>query len=183
MVRVWEMSETETYGFPENLKRKTARDILALWQHSDDDSLVGGYIRGLYDVTDKRKRKKILAALPTLEMPLVETNGNQCVRTVFFPNGQAMHRIHGYVDPSGSFVHHGVSELWWPNGARSVYGHFEDGEPHGRRFAWDRDRKLIVIEAFDQGRLSEYESENLEKHPDYKAAEQLLARDGLKPRA
>jgi len=182
LARIWEMSETETHGLPANLKQKTARHVLALWQYGDDDSLVDGYLRCLHDLQEKRKRKKILAVLPTLEMPLVETNGKQCVQTVFFPNGQPMNRIHGYADPSGSFVSHGASEVWWSNGARAVYGRFEAGRPHGRRFQWDEDRKLIVIEVFNHGLLSEYETENLEEHPGYKVAQQLLARDGLQPR-
>lgn len=91
-----------------------------------------------------------------------------------------MDRIHGYVDPSGKFIRHGVWERWWPDGTRSIYGHFYEDYHHGRQFEWNRSGNLIAIEAFDQGQLSEFESDNLEKHPDYEVAQQLLARDGLK---
>ena len=181
LASIWEMSETEFHGLHENIKQKTARHVLALWQYDSDVSLAGDYIDGLYDLMEDDKRQQILTALPTLQMPLVETNGNQRVRTVFFPNGQAMDRVHGYVAPSGDFIRHEVWEGWWSDGTRSVYGHFENDEHHGRRLEWDRNGKLIVIEAFNRGELSEYESDNLEQHPDYKVAQQLLARDGRKP--
>jgi len=177
---IWGMSEV--YGFPEDLKEQTAVHVLALWQHNGSDSLAGDYIHGLCDLMDEEKRQQILTALPTLAMPLVETNGTEVTRTVFFPNGQTMDRIQGYLDPSGRFIRHGVWEQWWPDGTRSLYGHFDKGDHHGRRFAWDRDGRLIVIEAFNRGQLSEYESKNLEQHPDYKVAQQVLARDRPKPR-
>jgi hypothetical protein len=173
---------SECYVLPEELKKQTALHVLALWQHSGNDSLADDYIHGLYDLMEEDKRQQILSVLPTLTMPRVETNGTEVARTVFFPNGQSMDRIHGYVDSTGKFVRHGVWERWWPDGTRSLYGHFEQNNHHGRRFEWDRDGKLIVIEAFNRGQLSEYESDNLEQHQDYEVAQQLLARDGLKPR-
>jgi hypothetical protein len=176
---IWEISKQ--YGLTDDLKQKTALHVLALWQHSGSYPLADDYINGLHDLTEESKRQNILKALPKLQMPLVETNGSQVTRTMFFPNGQAMDRIHGYLDPLGHFIRHGVWERWWPDGTRLLYGHFEDGEHHGRRFEWDRDGKLIVIEAFNRGQLSEYVSDNLEQHPDYKIAQQLLSRNGLTP--
>jgi len=61
------------------------------------------------------------------------------------------------------------------NGKRRSYGHFRNGKHHGRRFEWDSDGKLIVIEAFTNGTLTEYVSEHLDSHPDYKAARELEA--------
>ena len=177
---IWEMSEP--HGLSADMRQKTALHVLALWQHSGNDSLADDYIEGLYDLMEEGKRQKILKALPTLQMPLVETNQSEVIRTVFFPNGQIMDRIHGYVDPSGAFIRHGIWERWRPDGTRSVYGHFENDDHHGRRFEWDRDGKLIVIKTFNRGHVSEYESANLERHPDYKIAQQLLGRDGPKPR-
>lgn len=175
---IWKMPEF--YDLPEELRKQTALHVLALWQHSGNDSLADDYIRGLNDLMEEDKRQKILSVLPTLTMPRIETNGTEVTRTVFFPNGQSMDRIHGYVDSTGKFVRHGVWEQWRQDGKRSRYGHFEQGYHHGRRFEWDRDGKLIVIEAFNRGQLSEYKSDNLEQHPDFEAA-QLLARNGLKP--
>ena len=109
---IWET--WEKCGFPEDLRRQTALHLLALWQHSGSDSLVDGYIDGLYDLN----RQQILTSLPALHMPLVETNGSQVVRTVFFPNGQPMDRIQGYVNPSGEFIRHGVWERWRSDGTR-----------------------------------------------------------------
>jgi len=129
------------------------------------------------------KRRQILNALPTPQIPKVETNGTQIVRTVFFPNGQAMDRIQGYADPSGRFIRQGVWECWEPGGTRTLYGHFEEDEHHGRRFEWDCDGKLIAIAAYDRGELCEYESENLEHHPDFGAAQRLLTGDGPPPAA
>ena len=174
---IWEMSE-----LPKDLRRQTAVHVLALWQHSGSDSLANEYIYVLKKLMQDDKRQQTLTTLPSLRMPLTETNGSEVVQTVFFPNGQAMDRIHGYVNESGSFIRHGLWERWSSDGTRSLYGHFENGEHHGRRFEWDRDGKLVVIEAFNRGQLSEYVSDNLEQHPDYKIAHQLLAGDGLKPR-
>ena len=173
--QMWEMPEL--YSLPADMRQATALHVLALWQHSDNDSLAGDYMGVLYDLMDTRKRQQILEALPTLRMPLVETNDSQVTRTVFFPNGQLMDRIHGYVDSSGAFVRHGVWECWHSNGARSLYGHFENGRLDGRRFEWDRDGRLISIAAYNRDELSEYQFENLDAHPDYDAARRLLTGD------
>ena len=177
LATVWDMANE--YGFSEELKQKTALDVLAIWQQSGSDFLAGDYISCLYDLTDEAKRQRILTALPKLQMPLVETNGTEVIHTVFFPNGQPMDRIHGYVDKHGKFIRHGVWERWAADGTRVLYGHFENGEHHGRRFEWDRDGKLSSISAYNHGELSEYQYQNLENHPDFKAAQQLGARDGV----
>ena len=178
---IWERSEV--YGFPDDMKQRTALHILALWQHSEDDYLARDYILCLlYDLIDESKRKQILKALPTLEMPLVETNGSQVIRTVFYPNGEAMDRIHGFANAHGDFIRHGVWEQWRSDGTRTAYGYFENGERHGRTFVWDQDGKLIRIEGFNRGQLCEYEHDDLEQHPDYEIAQELLAPDRSKPR-
>ena len=177
LATLWNMA-TE-YGFSEDLKQKTAMDVLAIWQQSGSYFLAGDYISCLYDVTDDAKRQRILTSLPTLHMPLVETNGTEVVCTVFFPNGQPMDRIHGYMDKSGKFIRHGVWEMWTQSGARELYGHFEKGDHHGQRFEWSRDGKLSSIHTFNHGQLSEYQYQNLENHPDFKTAQQLGTRDGV----
>jgi hypothetical protein len=171
---IWEISEM--YGLTEKLRKQTALHVLALWQHSGNDSLAGDYIQGLYELMEEGKRQQILSALPTLKMPVVQTNDSEIIRTVFFPNGQPMDRIHGHLDSSGDFIRHGVWERWWPDGILSLYGHFDEDDHHGRRFEWDRDGKLIVIRAFNRGQLSEYVSDNLEQHPEYEVAQQKHAR-------
>ncbi|HEY3320638.1 MAG TPA: hypothetical protein VGP72_09250 [Planctomycetota bacterium] len=180
LTEIWALAKQN--GFLEEVKQRTARDVLALWQYAGNDSLAREYIGALEELRDKSKRQQILAALPTLRNPLVEANGSEVVNTVFFPNAQAMERVRGFLSPSGEFIRHGVWERWWPDGTRESYGHFENGEHHGRRFEWNRDGKLIVIEAFDRGQLSEYACENLEQHSDYRVAQELVAEDRRKAR-
>lgn len=177
LATLWDMAKN--YGFQEDLKRKTALDVLAIWQQSGSYFLAGDYIQCLYDLTDETKRQRILMALPKVHMPLVETNGAEVVHTVFFPYGQPMDRIRGYLDKSRKFIRHGIWERWAADGTRLLYGHFENGEHHGRRFEWDHDGKLSSISAFNHGELSEFQYQNLEHHPDFKAAQQLGARDGM----
>lgn len=102
--------------------------MLALWQYDIHDRTAGKYINELYNLKDENKRKQILQALQILEMPLVETNGNQITKTFFFPNGQAMERIQGFMDSSGNFIRHGVWECWQSDGLKSLYGHFDNDE-------------------------------------------------------
>ena len=177
LVTVWDMANE--YGFSDELKQKTALDVLAIWQQSGSCFLAGDYIRCLRDLADEATRQRILTALPKLKMPLVETNGTDVVSTMFFPNGQPMDRIHGYVDKHGKFIRHGVWERWAKDGTRVLHGHFENGERHGRRFEWDYDGKLSSINVYNHGELIEYASKNLEDHPDFKAAQQLSERDGV----
>jgi len=108
----------EWYDLPEELRKQTARHVLALWQYSGSDWLAGQYVCGLYDLNEPDKREQILSALPTLQMPLVETNGDEVTRTVFFPNGQPLDRTHGYMSPSGEFIRRGVWEYWRPDGTK-----------------------------------------------------------------
>lgn len=172
---MWDM-----WRFSDEMKQRTALHVLALWQHSGSGHLADEYIRCFYYcLMDEATRQSILAAFTKLQMPLVEASGTNVVRTVFFPNGQPMDRIRGYVDKSGKFIRHGVCECWAEDGTRLFYGHFENDEYHGRRFEWNYDGKLSSIAAFSHGELSEYVSENLEEHPDFNAAQQLTARDGV----
>jgi hypothetical protein len=174
---IWEMAGGD--WFTEEMRRKTALDILALWQHSGSDSMASDYIRCLSDLTGDTKPERLLAELTKVRMPLIETNGAELAQTVFFPNGQPMDRVCGYVDKSGNFVRHGIWECWAADGTRILYGHFENGEHHGRRFEWDRHGKLCSIIAYNHGELIEFQHENLENHPDFKTAQELGAHGDL----
>lgn len=174
---LWQVSQVYDFSFPEELKTQTARHLLALWQHAGDYFLAKKYIQCLSDLYDDPKRPALLKSLQTLQMPLIETNGNEIVRTVFFPNGKAMDRVHGHVNLSGKFIRHGIWERWQSDGTLSLYAHFENDELHDRRFHWNEDGSLNSIDAFDHGELSEYKSTNLEQDPDYGLAQQLMVRD------
>jgi hypothetical protein len=68
-------------------------------------------------------------------------------------------------------------ESWHSNGKRFQYGRFEKGREHGTRFEWDLGGKLVTITVFNRGEITEEVSENLEKHPEYKTAQKLTAKD------
>jgi len=172
---IWEMSQQ--YGLTDSTKRAMALHVLALWQHDGSDRLAAEYISVFSEMDNENIRRGILDALPTLQMPLIETNESQVIRTMFFPNGNPMEQIHGYDDDSGKFIRHGIWQRWRPDGTKSIYGHFENGDHHGKRFEWDQNGKLIVIEAFDRGKLSECEMDNLQQHPDHEAAQEAFARE------
>ena len=155
------------------VRQKTALHVLALWQHSQSDSLADCYLDELGELLDGEKRSQTIDTILHLEMPKIETAGTKSVHTMFYPSGQPMDRAEGYVAADGKFVRHGVWESWYANGKRRSYGHFENGKHHGRRFEWDFDGKLIVIERFTHDTLTEYKSENLESHPEYKTALEL----------
>jgi len=165
---IWEMAE-----LPAEVRRKTALHVLALWQHGSRDDLADRYIGGLRDLMDESKRGPLIESILRLEMPEVRTEGGVVTHTVFYPSGQPMDRVQGRVDAPGHFVRDGIWESWHPDGKREVYGHYQNGLHHGRRFEWNRDGKLSSIIGFTHDELTEYETENLERHPDYKVAEQL----------
>ncbi len=172
LARAW-----KTFDLAPTVRQKSAMHLLALWQHDGSDFLAGVYLSGLYDLGEPEKREHMLVSLSDLEMPKVDTNGTQLTHTVFHPNGQPMDRFQAYMDKDGRLVKHGVREMWYPDGKRQLYDHFDDGDVDGRRFAWNRDGVLTEIAGFDKGELTEYESKNLTNHPDYGIAQQLAGGD------
>jgi antitoxin component YwqK of YwqJK toxin-antitoxin module len=124
---------------------------------------------------DKAKKQRVPFSLPTLNMPWMETNGTDVVRTIYFPNGQPMDRIHGYMDDFGDFIKHGSWETWTKSGTRELYGHFENDVLDGARFEWNHAGKLSSISVYNHGDLIEYHRENLESHPEFKTAQRLAS--------
>lgn len=165
---IWEMDNA-----PEDVRRKTALHVLALWQYAGHDFLAGRYLSALDDLDDRDKRPALIASILRLAMPDVREEGGVVTRTVFYPNSQPMDRIHGRIDAAGRFVKDGAWESWYRDGKRELYAQYVNGEMHGRRFNWNHDGKLGSIEGFAHDTLTEYETENLDRHPDYKVAEQL----------
>ena len=106
-------------------------------------------------------------------MPAEHVEGDHRVLTVFYPDGQPIEREQGYRDSSGQFVRHGTWETWYPDGKRECYASLEHGVHHGRRFNWDWNGNLSAIEKFNHNELIEYESQNLEAHPEYAEAQRL----------
>jgi hypothetical protein len=168
--QIWELKEI--YHFPDELKKKTALHLLALWQYEGDVYLADYYISGLDGLIDGTKRGLILTVLPTLEMPLIETNQSQVIKTVFFPNGQPLDSIQGYINSSGKFIKHGVHKLWQQNGSIRLYENYENGQRHGYKFAWDGEGKLITI---NSGHI--YTHEDLERYPEFKTAQEIFLKE------
>ncbi len=170
---LWEMAEGEGVAISNEIKQRTAIHLLALWQYSGDDYLAGFYILGLHDLLRENKRQKVLQSLPTLVMPLTETNGSVIVQTVFFPNGQPLERVHGYYDSSQRLIRHGNWERWWSDGTRKCVASYINGKCHGPLFQWQDSGELFAIDTFNHGDFIHGQFKNLEKHPDYLLAIQL----------
>jgi hypothetical protein len=168
---IWSGSSLEP-----GLREKTARQVLALWQEDGGYFPVNYFLNRLYDLTSPTKRDALVESLRALEIPRVEKRGGRVIRTYYYPDGKPMERYEGYLNDSGSFVKDGAWERWYPNGRKELYGHLRDGEHHGRRFDWNDDGTLAVIEAYNHGNTSEFESQNLERHPDFAKAKELAAR-------
>jgi hypothetical protein len=163
-------------NYPAEVRQKTAQDVLALWRHAGSYFLAGDYISGL-DMTDAGNRAEFFGQLMSLKMPLIEQKSGHVVHTVFFPNGKPMDRFEAYLDEDGDLVKDGLWERWYANGKRQLHGHYKDGRFDGRRFQWDNNGELSTIEYFRNGNLTEYEGENLEEHPDFGIAQQLISSD------
>jgi len=95
--------------------------------------------------------------------------------TVFYPTGDPLDRFEARVRPDGSLVRHGVHETWHPDGSRSLYDHYRDGQLDGLRFDWSLDGTLLAIARFRCGELVDHESQGLQRHPAHKLAAQLAA--------
>jgi hypothetical protein len=169
---IWEASEAD-----QSVKAKTALHILALWQNAGSYSLAARYLDGLADLTDKSKKEKLIQSVQRMEMPLDRVEGKLVIRSFFYPDGSPLERYQGYFDASGKFVRDGTWESWQTDGKRETYGHFENDTHHGLRFEWDREGKLTAIAKYQHNTLSEYEYENLEKHPDYLTAQGLVPKN------
>jgi hypothetical protein len=166
----------ESYEFSQKMRKKTAWIVLCLWEHDEGDSLAEDYIDTL-GLMLEADREKTLKGLSTLEMGLIFVCQGHVNRNLFYPNGQAMLGVGGYMDSSFNLVCDGICERWWPNGKRRHYGRFRDNRPHGPQFHWNRDGRLTAIEVFDRGRLVEHSAENVTDHPAYKNAQELAAKD------
>lgn len=163
----------ENGDFDSTIKRKTVQHVLDLWQFGNSYFAADRYIDSLVDGADDKLIERVKQNIGKVEMPRVQVEGDSAVLTLYYPDGGLMERFQGRLDSKGEFINDGVWETWRVDGKRQLYGHFQNGEHHGRRFEWDSEGKLIVIEAFDHGSLSEYEGENLERHPDYEVARKL----------
>jgi hypothetical protein len=152
---------------------RMALHLLALWQFDESDRMAGNYIDGLSDLHEAGKRESLLKSIRALEIPEERVESARVVITVRYPDGRLMERVEGYRDPGGQFVRHGLFETWHANGKRQCYGHCDRGTHHDRRFEWNDEGKLITIEVFDHNELADYESEDLEKHPDYEEARRV----------
>ena len=120
----------------EALKRKTARDVLALWQAGDGDWFAGRYLRCLQDMVWNGKGDEVarLEALLELEIVQIATNGNEVTTLFLYPNGRPMRYVRNDVDAQYKTVF-----FWEPNGVLSEIVAFENGERSG---SW-RDSELF----------------------------------------
>lgn len=108
-----------------------------------------------------------------LEMPAEEKNETY-TRSVSFANGEPLASYENFVDAqTDSFVKDGVWHKWNSNSVLIAYGHFREGQHHGRRFAWNSDGTLSRISAYDSGRLIESVNRNLHEHPAYATAQRI----------
>ena len=162
---------------PRPVQQKTAAHLVALWKYEDSDYLSGTYLAQL-PFGDAALREKAIARLESIDMPLVETNGDKVAMTFFYPDGTRLARCEGYFDGTGNFVRHGIVEQWYPDGKIQLYDHYKAGVIDGRRFQWDRDGNLSSIEGFRSGELVEYESDHLERHPDHPMAQKISTANG-----
>jgi hypothetical protein len=162
----WEVEQV-----PETVRRKTAIHLLALWKYGG----ASAYLRSLHFGNDFVKKQNTLATIEALEMPLIEKDGSNVVATVFYPDGTPLRRKRGYYEPAGKLARNGVSEVWCATGEISLYDNYRDDKLDGKRFEWSNGGKLSSIEGFRVGELTEYESKNLERHPDYKLAQAIAA--------
>jgi len=171
---IWNEVESSGFAELEDFKSASARHVLELWRYGGSDSLAGDYISRLGElVVYEADAIPRLEAVIQLKMPVFESEGDRITTTVFFPDGQPLERVQGYKSASGEFISNGIWEQWSSKGTLLVYGHFVDGEHHGPRYEWDRDGNLSSIKAYTKGTLSDYASENLAGHPEYKAAQQV----------
>jgi len=112
----------------DEMKRKIAIHILAIWQHTESYFSAGNYIDSLCKMMQDHRSELVLKNLMTLEVPLVENDGQKETRTLFFPDGSPMERIEGRVDPSGKFIRHGKWERWDLDGEKMDDSTFENDQ-------------------------------------------------------
>jgi hypothetical protein len=79
-------------GVPENLTRKTAKDILTLWQAGGNDGLASNYVWCLQDMMWNREENVIAQLEALMELAIIQTttNGNETSTAFFYPNGRPM---------------------------------------------------------------------------------------------
>jgi len=169
----------EGENVPDAMRQETARHMIALWKFDRSDSLAGDYLASLPYSQSAAQLETAPGRAASIEMPLVDTNGSNLTLTFFYPSGTRLVRCRGYFDSAGGFVRDGVLEQWDSDGKIHLYNHYKRGRIDGSRFSWGRDGKLSCIEGFRSGQLVEFESENLERHPDYPLAEKIRAVNGI----
>lgn len=177
------MTTWEYFELPQDIRTQTAMNVLAIWQQSESDDDASQYIDELFAslFDGEIAKEQILATIRTLKMPLVVVDGTTQWRAVFYANGQMMDRQEGYTDASGAFVRHGVWEHWWLDGRRSLYGHFENDQHHGRRFEWDDQGRLTSMSSYEHGESTAMASSNFDQQPDYEMAVRLGGEVGNPP--
>jgi len=77
-------------GIPEGLKRKTAKDILTLWQTGGNDELASHYLVCLMEMMLGREENTVaqLEALKTLAIVQTTTNSHEISTAFFYPDGR-----------------------------------------------------------------------------------------------
>jgi hypothetical protein len=166
---IWKFRE-----FDSTAKQRMVQHILALWQMRGSASAAGRYIDSLEFPADEKFIERVKQVIDRLELPQVQVIGEKVIWTYCYPDGGIMERFEGKYNSRNEFVRHGIWETWSIRGRRETYGHFENGQHHGRRFEWDDGGNLIDIETFSHEKPSEYESENLTRHPEYGVARKLF---------
>ncbi len=65
------------------------------------------------------------------------------VRETKWDNGTPKSRVEGRLGDDGEFIRHGVTTMWYENGAKRSEQHFADGEPHGPSVTWTVDGRKV----------------------------------------
>jgi hypothetical protein len=95
----WVQSEA-----PQAVRQKTAFHFIGLWKYGNSESLAEKYLYAIYFETDPVQLQKIFASIEALEMPLIEKDQSNVIRTVFYPDGTPLVSERGHFDPAGKFV-------------------------------------------------------------------------------
>ncbi len=93
------------------------------------------------------------AAMDDGQTPIVTTaNEKTEVREEKDSEGNLIARTEGKTDPEGSFIPHGKTTLYWPNGQKKTELHFINGLRHGPRTSWYQSGQMWILGQFAEGK-------------------------------
>lgn len=123
-------------GFGEEVRRKTAADLLALWRLYQGDFVAGYYIQWFWNHMDELKeshefRGSVGRRLLGFRIGCTPESDGRRTCTAFYPNGLILDQFRELVNDDGEYVRDGESVFWSTEteGERWVY---ENGRVTGK---------------------------------------------------